>query len=125
VNKKLLLGLWRFLLPIPPALWRSEIEKSARGGQQGTAFMSPEHHLLRDLVVLELPRQAAPLSPQWIADKSGLPLERVTPILDELEKRMTFLYRNPQGEVAWAYPVTADATPHHITFSSGEKIYAA
>ena len=125
MDKKLLLGLWRYLLPIPPALWRSEIAKSARGGQQSTAFMSPEHHLLRDLVVLELPRQAAPLSPQWIAARSGLSLERVAQILDELEKRITFLYRNPQGEVAWAYPVTADITPHHVTFSSGEQIHAA
>ena len=125
MDKKLLLGLWRYLLPIPPTLWRSEIEKSARGGLQSTAFMSPEHHLLRDLVVMEIPRQAAPLSPQWIASRSGLSLERVTKILDELEKHMTFLYRNPQGEVAWAYPVTADTTPHHVGFSTGETIYAA
>ena len=125
MDKKLLLGLQRYLLPLPPALWRSQVAKSARGGLQNTRFMSADHHLLRDLVVLELPRQAAPLSPQWMADKSGLPLPRVVQILDELEKHMTFLFRNPQGEVTWAYPVTADATPHHVTFSSGEQIYAA
>ena len=46
-------------------------------------------------------------------------------ILDDLEKRMTFLYRNPQGCVTWAYPVTVDRTPHRVEFSSGEKLYAA
>ena len=38
---------------------------------------------------------------------------------------MTFLFRNPLGEVTWAYPVTVDTTPHPITFSSGEKLYGA
>jgi hypothetical protein len=38
---------------------------------------------------------------------------------------MTFLFRNPMGEVAWAYPVTAEPTPHHVTFSTGERTFAA
>ena len=38
---------------------------------------------------------------------------------------MTFLFRNPAGDVTWAYPVTVDQTPHQVTFSSGEKLYAA
>jgi hypothetical protein len=25
----------------------------------------------------------------------------------------------------WAYPVTVDPTPHHMSFSSGERLYAA
>jgi hypothetical protein len=125
MDKKLLLGLRRYLLPVPPILWRSQVAKNAQNGLQGTRFMSADHHLVRELVVMEIPRQGAPLAPQWIAEKSSLPLERVAQILDELEKHMTFLYRNPQGDVAWAYPVTADVTPHHVTFSSGEQIHAA
>ncbi len=46
-------------------------------------------------------------------------------VLDDLEKHMTFLFRNKGGEVTWAYPVTVDKTPNHLTFSSGEQIYAA
>jgi hypothetical protein len=38
---------------------------------------------------------------------------------------MTFLFRNEQGSVTWAYPVTVDQTPHRVTFSSGEQVYAA
>jgi hypothetical protein len=51
--------------------------------------------------------------------------ERVVSILEELEKNLTFLYRNEQGAVIWAYPVTIEKTPHRITFSTGEQIYAA
>jgi hypothetical protein len=80
---------------------------------------------VRDLAVTELIRQGEPLSPELIAGELGLPLALVKRILDELEERMTFLFRNECGEVAWAYPVTADRTPHRVTFSTGEQIYAA
>jgi hypothetical protein len=49
----------------------------------------------------------------------------VNAILDDLEKHMTFLFRNQAGEVVWAYPVTVEKTPHRVTFDTGETIYAA
>ena len=72
-----------------------------------------------------MPRIGAPLPPELIAERLHLSVERVNVILDELEKHMTFLFRNEQGAVAWAYPVTVDRTPHRITFSTGEQVYAA
>jgi hypothetical protein len=45
--------------------------------------------------------------------------------MDYLEKRMTYLFRNKDREVIWAYPVTVVKTPHKITFNTGEKLYAA
>ncbi len=89
------------------------------------SFMSVDHHRVRNFVVSELPRAGQALPPETIASRLGLPLEQVLHILDELEKHLVFLFRNPQGEVAWAYPVTVEPTPHRVTFSSGEKIYAA
>jgi hypothetical protein len=38
---------------------------------------------------------------------------------------MTFVFRNGQGAVVWAYPVTVERTPHHLVFGSGEQVYAA
>ena len=38
---------------------------------------------------------------------------------------MTFLFRNSQGAVTWAYPVTVEPTPHRVAFSTGEEVYAA
>ena len=88
-------------------------------------FMSDDHHRVRNFVVSELPRAGKALPPAAIASRLDLTLEQVIKILDDLERHLVFLFRNPQGEVAWAYPVTVDQTPHRVTFSSGEKIYAA
>jgi len=49
----------------------------------------------------------------------------VNTILVDLEKYLFFLVRNGQGEVTWAYPITVEKTPHALTFSSGERLYAA
>ena len=81
--------------------------------------MSKEHGLVYHFVVRELPYTGKPLSPEYIANKLNLSINRVKIILDDLEKRMTFLFRNKKGEVVWAYPVTVDKTPHHLTFNTG------
>jgi hypothetical protein len=125
MKDSLLLGLWRYLLPVPPAVWKGEVSKGAQDTARRLGFMSEEHHLVRDLVVQELPRRGQPLSPKIIAQDLGLPQSRVVALLDELEKNMTFLFRNQEGAVSWAYPVTVDRTPHRVTFSTGEQVYAA
>jgi hypothetical protein len=125
MNKSILLGIRRFLLRIPRPIWQQEVARSARMGRKSLAFMTPDHNRVRDFVVRELPRIARPISPELIAHRLDLKPEQVAPILAELEKNLTFLYRNEEGAVAWAYPVTVDQTPHRITFSSGEQVYAA
>ena len=125
MNKSLLLGLGRYLVRIPRLLWQREVVKSARTAKKSLAFMTPEHHKVRDFVVREMPRIAQPISPQLIAQNLSLKLEQVIAILDELEKNLTFLFRNDEGSVIWAYPVTVESTPHQVRFSSGEVIYAA
>jgi hypothetical protein len=116
----LLVGVWRFTVPIPQGIWRRHLHE---GGDLG--FMSQEDHQVRNYVVRELPRAGKPLSPESIARALDMPLPQVADILAKLERHMTFLYRNPQGEVTWAYPVTVDQTPHRVTFSTGEQVYAA
>ncbi len=116
----LLLGVSRFLLPVPRFVWRRQVH-----GDAELNFMSDDHHRVRDYVVIQLPKAGKPLSPVAIGQALDLPPDRLSTILDDLEKHMTFLFRNPQGEVEWAYPVTAAGTPHHVAFSSGERIDAA
>ncbi len=120
----MLLGLGRFMIPIPSKLWRRALRDRARKARASLAFMSEDHHRVRDFVVLELPRVGAPLPPARIAEALDLGVSRVVSILDELEKHLTFLFRNERGEVSWAYPVTVDETPHHAHFSSGEDAYS-
>ncbi len=125
MNKSLILGLWKHLVRIPRPVWQSMVSRNAKDGQASLHFMSEDHHKVRDFVVLELPKTGAPLSAETIARAVNLPLPRTQEVIAELEQHMTFLFRNAQGEVAWAYPVTVEPTPHRVTFSSGEQVYAA
>jgi hypothetical protein len=120
MKDNLLLGVSRYLLPIPRFIWQRQVS-----GKANLDFMSADHHRVRDFVVMEIPKTGKPLSPDYIAQALDVPPDRLSVILDDLEKHMTFLFRNPQGEVEWAYPVTAACTPHHVAFSSGERIDAA
>ncbi len=125
MRNSLLLGLWRLMVPLPETVWQGQVTKGAEGTVDSLAFMSTDHHRVRDFVVREIPRAGEPLSPETIARALELPLARVIDLLDELERNMTFLFRNERGAVTWAYPVTADQTPHRIAFSTGEQGYAA
>ena len=126
MNKPLWLGIWRTLLRVPRPIWQNQIRQNAqRTSKHALSFMSQDHHRVRNFVVTELPRVAHPISSAYIAERLDLPIEGVTKILIDLEQHMTFLFRNPQGEVSWAYPVTSQPTPHRVSFSSGEQIYAA
>ena len=105
--------------------WEAGILAAPEYFRNKLSFMSPEHHLVRNFVVTELPRFGKPLAPGYISEKLNLPLEQVKSILGELESAMVFLYRNALKEVEWAYPATAAQTPHHVAFSSGERLSAA
>lgn len=94
-------------------------------GKSRLAFMSQDHHRVRDFVVVQLARIGAPLTPEFIAEGLRIQVDRVTAILAELEANLFFLVRNDSGAVSWAFPITSDATVHHLTFSTGEQIFAA
>lgn len=89
------------------------------------AFMSREHHRVRDFVVREIPRSDKPLSPSHIAQATGLDLPGVSAILADLEKNLFFLVRDPDGNVSWAFPVTNFQTRHRLAFSTGEHTSGA
>lgn len=120
-----LVGVGRVIVRVPEWLCRHLSSRKTEGGHSPLAFMTPEHHRVRDFVVLEMPRRGVPLTPKHIANAIGLPQPRVAEILDDLEKHLTFLYRNRDGAVAWAYPVTVERTPHTITVNGKERLYAA
>lgn len=125
MGNQALLGFKRYMIPIPGPIWRAVVLKNARKLEMELSFMSEEHHLVRNYVVQTLSRTGESLSAEHIASKMNMPIELVRVILDDLEKHMTFLCRYGQSSVNWAYPVTVDQTPHHITYSTGERGYAA
>ena len=123
--KTVLLGYKRRMLPIPQALFRAAMKAGARKTFRHLGGLDTEHRRVHHFVVRELPSLAKPMAPEFIVDGLQVPLERVVQILDELERRMIFLFRPGGRDVVWAYPVTVEKTPHFLSFSSGERLNAA
>jgi hypothetical protein len=90
------------------------------------AFMTREHHAVRNFVVRELPRNhGRPLTPVQIGTALALNVTLVISLLEDLEKHLFFLVRDARGNVSWAFPVTSHRTPHRLRFSTGEQIFGA
>ncbi len=119
------LGRGRQIIAIPRAEWEHDLAEVPEHSGARLGFMSPDHHRIRNYVVKPLPIAGTPIAPETIAADLKLSLTQVGTILDELERQLFFLVRNEQGHVAWAFPITVDVTPHQLTFSSGERVYAA
>jgi hypothetical protein len=121
-----LLGVGRWMIPVPGVLWRRQIASAGAGlKREQHRFMSDAHRRVHHFVVRELPLHGQPLTPEEVAAGCALSRDRVVDVLDDLERRMTFLVRDDRGAVTWAYPVTVDETPHHVTFETGERLDAA
>lgn len=120
----LLLGVGRRMIPIPRSIWRRAIRAGGRKARAGLAFMSEDHHRVRDHAVLELARTGTSLTPEAIAAALAIELPRVLTILDSLERHMTFIFRSDGRNVTWAYPVTVEETRHHASFSTGEEAWS-
>jgi hypothetical protein len=121
----LLLGIWKYILRVPGFAWKAQIGGAAKENAFRLDFMTDDHHRVRDLAVTGIAEKGRPLKPEYFSQSLGIGTARVNEILLELERHMTFLFRNPDGDVIWAYPVTAEKTPHRLTFSTGERICAA
>ena len=125
MKNKLMMGLWRYMLAVPPFLWEKQIAKGKKKYADHLAFMSADHRIVHHFAVRELPIAGKPLSPEFISNALNITVRRAIAILDDLESHMAFIFRNAQGEIEWAYPVTVEKTPHHVTFHTGEQLYAA
>jgi hypothetical protein len=125
MHETVLLGRGKQFVAVPRAMWERHLDDAPEHGKARLAFMSEDHHRVRYFVVRELPRAGTVLSPEFIARSLDLSEEKVRDILDDLERNLFFLWRDKAGSVSWAYPVTAERTPHLIRFSSGERLYGA
>jgi hypothetical protein len=125
MSATILKGMASDLIEEPQAAWKERLARAPGEFRQILRFMSEEHHRVRYYVVEELPRCGRPLAPEAIGRALGLPAARTEAILEDLEKNLFFLVRNEEGAVSWAFPVTVTETPHHLRFSTGERLDAA
>lgn len=122
----ILIGRGEMILEVPAEGWRKHLAALRHHSSPRLSFMTGDHHLVRNFVVSELPRNHGDaLRPEDISRRLNLPLTGVNAILEDLQKHLVFLVLNEAGEVSWAFPVTSQKTPHRLSFSTGERIFAA
>lgn len=126
LSRPLLLGRGQTFTEMPAGAWLAQLAKVPASMTSRLAFMSAEHHLVRNFAVRELPHKGRrALDPKRLAATIGLPAGRVLEILNDLERNLFFLVRNAAGCISWAFPVTVETTSHHLTLSTGEQTYGA
>ena len=75
MDNTLLKGIWKYMLPVPPFLWQSNMRKMAEKARLKIGFMEADHHLVRNFAVKELSRAGAPLPPESIAQGVNLDVD--------------------------------------------------
>jgi hypothetical protein len=125
MDKTVRIGRGYEIIEIPQHMWEGHLTAAPEHFKKRLSFMSPDHHRVRYFVVEEIARRCEALSPERIAGALNLSVDQTQSILDDLERNLFFLFRNNEGAVLWAYPVTAEKTPHRITLDSGERLYGA
>lgn len=125
MDNTLLKGIWKYMMPVPPFLWERKINQMGQRAAARVAFMTADHHRVRNFVARTLPESGQPISMAAIAEALNLDPEQVITLVDDLERNKFFLFRNPRGDVAWAYPVTAEQTDHRAILPKGDRVYAA
>jgi hypothetical protein len=120
-----LIGRGDLIASLPQKVWEHELTLAPEAIGRRLEFMSEDHHLVRNFVVRELPRQGRPIPLAEISEALKLNRTRTKSIVEDLEKNLFFLVRGDGSEVSWAFPVTADETGHHLAFSTGERLDAA
>ena len=112
------------MVPVPEALFKPLIRRDANKLTKRSK-LEPDERRVQYFAVREIPRRREAITPEVFARELNLSLDEVHQILDELERRMTFLCRRGGEDVNWAYPVTADETPHQVRIDGGAAFSAA
>jgi hypothetical protein len=122
----LLVGSGQEITRVPDTELKAAMAKLPERFATRLAFMTPEHHLVRNFAVRELPYENGnPIKVDRMAATLGLPIAKVHHIVEDLERHLFFLVRNSAGEISWAFPVTSESTPHRLQFSTGERAHGA
>jgi hypothetical protein len=122
----LLVGSGATMTRVPDTGLKAALSKLPERFKARLAFMTPEHHQVRNFAVRELPYEnGRPIKVDRLAATHGLPIARVHAIVEDLERHLFFLVRNKAGEISWAFPVTTEHTPHRLKFSTGERAHGA
>ena len=97
MGETILCGRGRQMTRMPRDKWEQIMSRVSKHTEERCYFKSEEHHLVQNFVVREIPNVGEPLTQEFIAQELGLQLSQLKPIIDDLEKNLTFLFRNKEG----------------------------
>ena len=92
--RRVLLGFKHRMVPIPWFLFTRILKRGAEKTKRVLGGLDDEHRRVHHFVVKKLPSLARPMPPDYIADGLKLEVARTIQILDELERRLIFLFRS-------------------------------
>ncbi len=124
-GEAVLVGRGGDLLTRPETDWWDELQAHVPALRQLHHALTPLQRAVRRCAVLRLVETGQPVEPEAIAAGVGAGVAEIVAALADLEARLFFLVRGGSGAVTWSYPVTADPTPHHLTFTTGERLDGA
>ena len=125
LKRRMLMGIGRFMIPIPRVIASKGLEKGASGARAKTDLLSPEERKIHYFIVDRMAETKTPLTAEQVGKELDLPVDRVEAIIDKLEELKTYLYRSDGKGIDWAYPLSLEDTGHRMTDSTGERFFAA
>ena len=124
-DRKMLMGIGRFMIPIPQVISNRGLERGASGARAKAELLSEEERQVHYFVVKKMAVAKEPITAELVSEELGIEVNRVEEIIDKLEGMKTFLYRSDSKGITWAYPLSLDNTGHEISASTGERFFAA
>jgi hypothetical protein len=125
LERKMYLGIGRFMIPIPQLISARGLKKGVSGARTKAELLSEEEQRVHHFVVKKMAVAKEPITVEIISKELDISLETVEKIIDKLEDLKTFLYRSDGKGINWAYPLSLDNTGHKMTVSTGEEFSAA
>ena len=89
-ESKILIGIWNKIIPAPMFMLIMETTRMAKTMKVKMAKMTEEKKRIHHFVVRELPNAGQPVSLAFIARELEMPVDRVSALVDEMEKDKTF-----------------------------------
>ncbi|MFC1844413.1 hypothetical protein ACFLZ5_06440 [Thermodesulfobacteriota bacterium] len=124
-ERKMYMGIGRFMIPIPQVISNRGLEKGVSGAKAKAGLLSEEEQKVHHFVVKKMAVAQEPITAELISEELGISLEKVKKTIDKLEDLKTFLYRSVGEGINWAYPLSLYNTGHKMTVSTGEQFSAA
>jgi hypothetical protein len=124
-DRKMYMGVGRFMIPIPRMISNRGLEKGVAGAKAKAELLSEEERKVHYFVVKKMAVAKEPVTAELVGKELDMPLERAEKIIDKLESLKTFLYRSDGKGINWAYPLSLENTGHRMTAGTGEDFAAA